>query len=165
LKVDPKYLNSAVKIMERYYYAQIAPAVEATLNAQVDKGFTMALPPMRGTAALPKKESVSLASSIHIEPTATGIKVVPKSGSEVRGDTVKGLTRNMEIALNKGLMAEANLSGKPVQQVWAETAHVFFPDRYPPNFTLKPGDKVPGTDLIYVGGFPIGDESSYRKAK
>lgn len=166
LKVDPKYLNSAVKIMERYYYAQIAPAIETTLNAQVDKGFTMALPPMRGMVSMPKKELVNLADNIHIEPTATGIKVVPKSGSEVTETTIKGLTRNMETVLNKGLMAEANLSGKPVQQVWQETAHIFFPKRYPPNFNLKVGDVIKdqktGEELVYIGGFGY-DRASYRK--
>jgi len=115
---------------------------------------------------MPKKELVNLADNIHIEPTATGIKVVPRSGSEVTETTIKGLTRNMETVLNKGLMAEANLSGKPVQQVWQETAHIFFPKRYPPNFNLKVGDVIKdqktGEELVYIGGFGY-DRASYRK--
>lgn len=128
LKVAPEKLNGMVGLMERYYYAQIQPAITTAVNQKVKVGGPIVMAGRGLISSAPPKE-VKLIDSIVIEPTALGIKVSPKPGSTFNP---KGFTDAMVKAVSKGLQAESNLSGQSVEKVWEQRKSFLFPTMFPP---------------------------------
>lgn len=139
--MDQGAYNAAKHAVNSYYNRPIVTSISSSLNKPIN-------PPLQRATYL---------EAIDIVADDTGIKLVPKSGTD---PMTQFYTKAIQSSLNDLVIANAHLDGtKDYKSYWERNRGYLFPEVYGHPDVLKPGDVVNGKE--FIGGY-VNDPKNWK---